>query len=191
MEDERLSRKEFLRKGFTAIAEPIALLLKRKLEGIAKRDYIRPPGAVDELSFLSLCTKCDLCKEACPHNAIKVVGPEGGLAMGTPYLNPSKSPCYLCEGLPCVKACPEGALKEVERRDVRIGIAILYKDRCLAWQGMLCDSCVTNCPFPGDAISMDSLSGPVINKESCTGCGICAFECVAKPSAIRIEPVKE
>ncbi len=189
MEEERLSRKEFLKKGLFAVSKPFTYLINRKIEGMVKRRYIRPPGAVEEVAFLSLCTKCDLCKDACPYGAIRIVGSEGGLAMGTPYIDPLKSPCRLCDDLPCVKACPEGALREVDRREVRMGIAVISTKRCLAWQNMLCDTCVTSCPFTGEAISIDGLSRPVIHRDRCTGCGICAHTCVTRPSAIKVQPL--
>ena len=35
-------------------------------------DLLRPPGAQDEQSLLSLCIRCDRCRSACPTNAIGV-----------------------------------------------------------------------------------------------------------------------
>ncbi len=187
--DELIDRKEFLRKGLKSLVKPLARLVEEKLEDF-KTNLLRPPGAIDEISFVAVCTKCDLCREACPHGAIKMAGAGYGIGAGTPYIDPKDAPCKLCEDMPCIKVCEPGALREVKREDVRIGVVEIKKESCLAWRGMMCDVCLTECPFPGTAIRMDGLSRPSIDKNRCTGCGICVNVCVARPSAVEIKPVE-
>lgn len=71
------------------------------------RYYPRPPGARKEEEFLSLCLRCDLCREACPWDVIRPVTiKESLINAGTPILSGSCRYCDLC-----VRACPTGALR--------------------------------------------------------------------------------
>ena len=72
-----------------------------------KDNFIRPPGAVPEEEFLSLCIRCDRCREACPYGLISPVPiTESVISAGTPRL---RGYCPLC--LRCVSACPTDALR--------------------------------------------------------------------------------
>ena len=53
-----------------------------------KGDYLRPPGAVGEVEFLSLCTRCDECIKACPAKAIRRSNGLMDVAIGTPVIVP-------------------------------------------------------------------------------------------------------
>jgi ferredoxin-type protein NapG len=129
---------------------------------------LRPPGALDELAFLTACTRCDRCLPACPQEAILKAPAGAGLSAGTPYLQPRGIPCFLCSELPCIPACPEGALVWPRRgalagpRAVRMGTARIKTALCLTYpapdrEPEACRLCVDRCPFPGEAIR---LSGP-------------------------------
>jgi MauM/NapG family ferredoxin protein len=191
MEDKVLSRKEFFREGIFSILKPLASIIEDKVETRVSRDFLRPPGAIDEIAFLTTCTRCPHCADACPREAIKMAGASDGIAAGTPYINPYDAPCTLCIDLNCIKACPTDALdKGIKREDVRMGLAVIDEEVCLARQGMMCEACFTICPLKGDAIYMDGLSGPVIDSGKCTGCGVCAHSCVSKPNSIKIIPAK-
>lgn len=191
MEDKILSRKEFFREGIFSILKPLASLIEDKVETRVSRKFLRPPGAVDEITFLTSCTRCPHCADACPREAIKMAGTSEGIAVGTPYIDPYDAPCTLCNDLLCIKACPTEALnKETTREGVRMGLAVIDYESCLARQGMMCEECFTSCPLRGEAIYMDGLSGPVINDGKCVGCGVCAFSCVSKPNSIKMIPAK-
>lgn len=172
---------------------------------------LRPPGALDELAFLTACTRCDKCKEACPQDAIMKAGPRHGLALGTPYVDPRVMPCFLCTDLPCIPACPDGALiwPRVVRAEldplegppaVRMGMARVKASLCLTHareerEALACRTCVDRCPYPGLALRLDGpeddperIPHPVVGAEHCTGCGLCVFACPTPEPAIVVEP---
>lgn len=145
--------------------------------------WLRPPGALREPDFLEACTRCTDCQQACPHEAIRRLGPEFGPAGGTPAIIPTESPCYLCDDLPCIAACMPGALRPIDRRAVEMGRAKLDADACYLSQGQPCDYCVARCPLKGEAISF-VLDGPPRIHAACVGCGVCAYLCPADALAI-------
>ncbi|MBI2787140.1 MAG: 4Fe-4S binding protein [Elusimicrobia bacterium] len=155
------------------------------------KPFVRPPGAVSEASFLSLCTKCDDCVKACPEWVVRKTGPEFGARLeGYPMLLPAQNPCVFCTGLPCIAACKTGALvPPAAGARARIGTAVVDNARCYMGQGQPCDYCVKDCPVKPKAISVTArgLSAGV-NADLCTGCGECAQICPA--NAISIEALR-
>jgi MauM/NapG family ferredoxin protein len=207
--DEPQERGDFFKSLGTLLAGFVANSLEEAVTSLGPK-LLRPPGALDELEFLTKCTRCDKCMRACPENAILVAPPSTGLALKTPYLDPRSVPCFLCTTLPCIAACEDGALvwpkrtlaggAEVEGpRAVRMGTARVKAARCVTWEGLdrearACRICVDRCPYPEMALRIaDPAEGaavghPVVDADTCTGCGICVFACPAEPAAIAIEP---
>ncbi len=102
---------------------------------IQAENRLRPPGAVNEKEFLSLCIKCGQCLQVCPYHSIKLSDFGKGHGIGTPYIDATQRGCYACEAVPCVLACPSGALdhKTEKATDIKMGIAVLANERsCLA-----------------------------------------------------------
>jgi ferredoxin len=66
-------------------------------------------------------------------------------------------------------------------------IAVLDRNACLAWNGVICISCRTACDE--QAIRFDPLRQPSIVDEACTGCGACINVC--PPFAIHNEPAEQ
>lgn len=96
---------------------------------------LRPPGAVAEKNFLALCIKCGQCLQVCPYHAIKLSDITKGYGDGTPYIDANIRACYACSAVPCVLACPSGALDHSceKPEDIKMGIAVLeFPDTCLA-----------------------------------------------------------
>jgi MauM/NapG family ferredoxin protein len=169
---------------------------------------LRPPGALDEFEFLVSCTRCDKCIQVCPQASIFRAGAQAGLAAGTPVIDPRNMPCFLCTGLPCVAACPEGALVWPRRTAacrelagepaVRMGLARVRPRLCLTYEreghpAQPCRTCVDRCPYPGVAIRMteagpDGPAHPEVVPDFCTGCGLCSFGCPTPEPAIVIDP---
>src|SRR6185295_4881369 len=93
-------RRGLLRSVFGEWLERLVAETERKL---IQRRYVRPPGALPEMGFLTACTRCGACAPVCPVQAIKTVTPDGGLAAGTPYLEPEQQPCIACADMPCAR----------------------------------------------------------------------------------------
>lgn len=161
---------------------------------------LRPPGSQGEADFMARCTKCGKCIEACPHKAIFAASMLEGAAAGTPTLEVENRACRLCTDFPCVKACPTGALREVgEKHDVNMGYAKINENTCIAYQGLRCEVCYRVCPLIDEAITIeyesidnDSIHTkfiPTINKEKCTGCGLCVQRCVVRDPKVAMKVV--
>lgn len=147
---------------------------------------IRPPGAIDEAQFLNRCTKCEKCKQACPHDAIVDAPIRLRAAGGTPVIDPAQSPCRMCVDMPCITACPEQALMLEALGPIAQARILDYN--CIAHQGGFCSACYEQCPTP-EAISTTD-GKPTINTDACTGCGICHYACPAPTNAIAIMPLR-
>jgi ferredoxin-type protein NapG len=107
----------------------------------------------------------------------------------------------MCEDIPCVKACPTGAL-DPELTDIdqaRMGVAVLIdQENCLNFLGLRCDVCYRVCPLIDEAITLEPQHNartgahsrfiPVVHSDRCTGCGKCERSCVLEEAAIKVLP---
>jgi ferredoxin-type protein NapG len=77
----------------------------------ARRNRLRPPGALDEKDFLASCIKCGQCVQVCPVQAIKLADLADGFGVGVPHIDARDQACdFSCDAVQCVLACPTGAL---------------------------------------------------------------------------------
>jgi ferredoxin-type protein NapG len=163
---------------------------------------LRPPGALENEEFLGTCLRCGLCVRACPFDTLKLATLGDEVALGTPYFRAREVPCEMCDDIPCVVACPSGALDPelTDIDDARMGLAALVdQETCLNFQGLRCDVCYRECPVIDEAITLDlrhnersgkhTLFIPTVHSEHCTGCGKCERVCVLPESAIKVLPV--
>lgn len=164
---------------------------------------LRPPGALPEKDFQSACVRCGLCVRACPYDTLRLARFGEGPAQGTPYFFARDIPCEMCEDIPCLEACPTGALdSSLERiEDAKMGVAVLVgRETCLNLLGLRCDVCYRVCPLIGEAITLErrhnqrtgahAILEPVVRSEACTGCGKCEKACVLEEAAIKVLPTK-
>ncbi len=165
MSGQCLTRREFLQQSGAAGLFTILPVFRQE-------SVLRPPGATRD--FLARCIRCGRCMEACPFDSIRFLGVNAGALVHTPYIDPLKTPCYLCQKrgadgkdkpvskyLRCGEACPTGALvkivndKEVLRQvpeQYKMGTSVLNRKICLAWQYDSCGECYYNCPLKDKAL---------------------------------------
>ena len=162
---------------------------------------IRPPGALAESEFLAACIRCGLCVRDCPYDTLKLAELGDSVATGTPYFEARDIPCEMCEDIPCVVACPSGALVRelTDIGEARMGLAVLIdQENCLNFLGLRCDVCYRVCPVIDKAITLERMHNPrsdrhamllpTVHSEYCTGCGKCEKACVLETSAIKVLP---
>lgn len=162
---------------------------------------LRPPGALTGDDFLGACVRCGLCVEACPYDTLKLARHEEPVAAGTPWFEAREIPCEMCEDIPCVAACPSGALDPAldDINDARMGVAVLVdQENCLNMRGLRCDICYRDCPLIDSAITLEmrrnartgahAIFAPTVHADSCTGCGKCEHVCILEEAAIKVVP---
>jgi ferredoxin len=159
---------------------------------------VRPPGSVPEEDFLQLCIRCGECFKACPNNVLQPLGFEQGLqGLWTPAMNADWAGCESsCNA--CGQVCPTGAILPLplaEKKDVRMGFAIVNETTCLPFAGReACQLCVDECDAAGyHAIEFTRVGtevaadgspvegtgylAPVVLPDKCVGCGLCQTRC--------------
>lgn len=198
-----MSRRGMLTSGLRVAcgAGVVGLLLsipaRRKAEAVA----LRPPGAVPEPDFLASCVRCGLCVRDCPYGTLSLAEAGAGTPLGTPFFTARKVACEMCEDIPCVAACPTGALDKglTDIRNARMGVAVLVgHETCLNYLGLRCDVCYRVCPLNDQAITLErhhnertgkhAVFIPTVHSDKCTGCGKCEKACVLEEAAIRVLP---
>ena len=80
---------------------------------------LRPPAALGEADFLGACVRCGLCVDACPYDTLKLARLLDPVTTGTPYFEARAVPCEMCDDIPCVVACPSGALDQQDQKPFR------------------------------------------------------------------------
>ena len=183
MGDETFSRKGFFKELFSVVKKGVANQIDQRMATTMDAP-LRPPGALEELEFLSTCTRCGDCLTACPYKALQKRSVQSGLGANTPYIDPSLQACRLCPDLPCISACEPGALLPVAAPDqVRMGIATIDEEHCRTWDDKICTLCYDACPLPERAITINGDFHPEI-LSGCVGCGLCEQHCPTSPSGV-------
>ncbi len=135
-----ISRRKFL-KTSTLVVTGAAIAYGAVSVPLLRSDRLRlrPPGALDENLFLASCIKCGQCLQVCPPQVIELDDISQGFGIGSPYIIPREGACILCSGLPCVLACPTGALNHDLSlgKDAEMGLAVITNpDTCLSVLGV-------------------------------------------------------
>jgi MauM/NapG family ferredoxin protein len=197
-------------------AAVFAPVLRAAGGGMSDRAHnaIRPPGAVNEETFLARCITCGACVASCPTGVIlSDIGRTGVEGLFTPVLDTRRGWCEpSC--IRCGEVCPTDALATLEPKakqaiggpaEVQIGTAFVDRGRCLPW-GMEtpCIVCEEMCPTSPKAIWLEPLETvrrdgsrvllqrPYVDPEMCTGCGLCENRCpVGEQAAIRVSSIGE
>ncbi len=206
------------RKAMTSIAAGISLFPMFRAGDSFEADIdpklVRPPGSVDEDTFLARCIRCGQCMRVCPNNALHPTIFEAGLeGIWSPVLISKIGYCEPTCTL-CGQVCPTGAIVELTQKQKvgdketppnRIGTAFFDRGKCLPWaMATPCIVCEEWCPTSPKAIYLKteivtnqsgkeiSVKCPYIDPQLCTGCGACEFACpVEDASAVYITSVGE
>lgn len=143
---------------------------RERVEGRTGRLGPWPPGLQ---AAASSCHQCSgPCEAACPMEIVRF-HPLGHRLAREPYLDFTLAGCTFCGE--CLKACPQRQAV-APGSDARVwGEVRLALDRCLAWNGILCMSCLGRCDRR--ALTLDDRRRLVVDQERCTGCGACIAPC--------------
>jgi len=168
------SRRTFLKISGGAFALLLGIGEASKI--MPRKALLRPPGGQDETAFISRCLRCDRCRSICPTSVIGLANlSDSILDARTPVMKFHLGYCNFCNK--CVEVCPTQALKPFDIKTVKIGLATVKKDICIAWDSGGCTVCMNACPY--HAIMLDGQSRPVVDSNKCNGCGICEKVCPA------------
>jgi ferredoxin-type protein NapG len=201
-----ITRRDLLKGSALFLGGAVVLAGTKKVPSSA---VVRPPGLIDEHTFLAACNRCGRCWKACPTVGLSAASPFTNLLSAqTPQLtgfcrvfnelndNPPDPGMHAqwvqsgAVGTPCMKcvlACPTGALKQIDIRDAKMGLAQLVQSTCLAWRNGSCNRCYEVCPV--SAIEEAQPYQPVIDASKCIGCNQCYVVCPTYPKSVWVNPV--
>lgn len=186
----RLLRRRLLHRGllFSGLAFLFGYFFHRGRILIAAL-RLRPPGAIAEPFFSTLCSRCGACVQVCPTRILK---PERSLDMlGDPLaLNRFATPMLAIEPgwcrddcNACSRACPSGAIVPFtleEKPNFPMGRAVLTFENCRLYDDVECSVCARECPYEAvDYVWSEEEYRRIvrIDVEKCTGCGRCVVTC--------------
>lgn len=140
-----------------------------------QNDFLRPPGALELVSFVETCTRCGDCAANCPQ-AIITADKDG-----FPLVDLTSRECTFCGD--CAEACQVGAIQPANCWDYRARV----DESCLSFQGITCRTCEDHCDERAIRFHLKTggRSEPLIDLDTCTGCGACVAPCPA--DAITVE----
>lgn len=138
--------------------------------GKKENQVIRPPYAQNKALFDTICLTCKdaPCVSACEEEIIFLDENH------TPCLLFTKSGCTFCEE--CAKACPNTVLHVKLPNEAKIDVNVkIDVGKCIAWNGTICHSCGDICNVK--AITFFGMFRPVVEMDTCNGCGFCYSVC--------------
>ena len=146
----------------------------------AEAPAVRPPWALAEAAFASLCTRCDACVRACG---------EGVLARGAdglPRFEATAGECTFCGD--CVRACGTGALDASLSPPWELRAQV--GPGCLPAHGVVCASCRDACPEFAIRVPPGGRGAAWVDPALCTGCAACVGVCPADALALADAPLE-
>jgi ferredoxin-type protein NapG len=201
LNDRRMNRRGFFRNGLRELLAPLAETLEQKINEVDKQiqkarrialpvtpGFLRPPGALDEEEFLRACSRCGMCVQVCPAQAIKL-DEKKEKAGGAPYIVADAMPCIVCNTLECMTVCPSGALVPTPIARIDMGTAEWSEASCQRSNGENCTICIDECPVGEVAIKLEAGRVHVI-EDGCIGCGVCQYRCPTSPKSIIVKPTR-
>ena len=163
-------------------------------------EILRPPSTSEE-RLAELCVRCGACYGACPTGSLRPsVSFTSEAGPWTPMLDERLAHCTLkCNR--CAAPCPTDALHTPTPQEAKaLGLGVkaeVDRARCRAWaRNHTCMQCQRVCPIAGALVGEERPAGlpspngdepvqvPVVDKNLCVGCNLCATACVMAPAAI-------
>jgi len=122
---------------------------------------------------LNECLECDApCVSECKENILEYDK--------SVFINFNIGGCTYCED--CLNACDKGVLNNA---DIQIeAIANLSTKSCIAWNGVICNSCADVCDVR--AIKFFGMFKPTVEFELCTGCAMCLHVCPSSAISMKV-----
>lgn len=196
-----MDRRKFIATGIVAAAAPLMAMAERDTERSAAKPltagsvplvpsrYVTPPGAKSRADFLSSCTGCGLCISNCTSHVLRPATQQYGFRhVMVPFMDFTQSWCYY-NCVKCTTLCPTNAIHSLthsEKHRFLNGLARIEASNCIsAADGIPCGACARRCPV--NAITMQPVNDrtpnlmPVVNPDTCIGCGACEYICPASP----------
>ncbi|WP_317623119.1 ferredoxin-type protein NapF [Thiohalomonas denitrificans] len=160
--DKVISRAQFLRGDFRS-----------------KRRPVRPPGSIEETTFISRCSRCGDCYSACETGVL--TRGRGGF----PTIDFSRGECIFCTA--CADACREEVITSDPEESTPWDLIAHIDGNCLAKRGVICRTCGEQCQH--GAIRFRLAVGGVallqFDASACNGCGACVAPCPTGAVAVR------
>ncbi|MHC9245233.1 ferredoxin-type protein NapF [Aeromonas jandaei] len=130
---------------------------------------VQLPWSVAWPQFSTGCTRCGDCLAACPEQIL--VNGEGGF----PSVDFQRGECTFCGD--CVAACKEPLFRPASETPWQYKASIAAN--CLANGQVYCQRCQDNCEPRAIRFipTLGRVPTPVIELESCNGCGACVQDC--------------
>ncbi|MEQ9892187.1 ferredoxin-type protein NapF [Pectobacterium aroidearum] len=138
--------------------------------GLQRADNaLRPPWICAESQFLSQCTRCNACVDACGSGIIQ----RG--SGGFPTIDFQRGECTFCYD--CARACPQALFAESHTTPWEYHLTI--QDACLSLHQVECRSCQDACDAGAIRFrpAIGRVAAPSIDDDACTTCGACISGC--------------
>lgn len=140
---------------------------------VSSKNELRLPWVLDEQTFVDKCTQCGDCISQCPTEIITKD------TLGYPKVDFAQDECTFC--MKCVDTCQEPLFKQhvAREKDQAWPIQFAINDKCLAKNGIYCQSCRDCCQPQAITFSYQNsaIPTPNLDVDKCSQCGACQSVC--------------